>query len=204
MERLASTRRRTVDHVADGGERPAVYLLRDPEAGGVLVNTPAFDPALAKEVAREGAVGFLFLPSSLGARDVDAWRSVLGARALAGRDEVAGIAGTVDQPLDGTLRLSKQIVFHSLSGRTPGTTALFCRNRPGLLFLGPALEPGADGWPTLVPHPDDWSWENRVLGALGLQDLRFEYVFTDRRNAATRFGPGADTAVKAALGRFYA
>lgn len=204
MERLASTRRRTVDHVAGGAREPAVYLLRDPEAGGILVNTPAFDPGLADRLTAAGPVSFLFLPSRLGARDLDAWRDALEARALAGQDEVATVEGTVDQPLDGTVRLSKQIVFHTMSGRTPGSTALFCRNRPGILFLGPILEPGEDGWPTLVPHPDDWSWENRVMGALGLQDLRFEYVFTDRLDAATRFGPGADAGVRAALERFYA
>jgi hypothetical protein len=205
MEKVAESRTRAVLHVS-GGEPgdPAAYLLLDPEAGGILVNTPPFHPRLAGELGRQGRIGFLFLPSRLGARDVDVWREALGAEALAGRDEVAGIDGEVDQPIDGNVRLSRDLVFLPMSGRTPGTTALFCRHRPGFLFLGPALEPGGDGWPTLAPHDDDWSWENRMMGAPGLKDLRFEYAFTDRAGPDTRFGPGADAGIGAALDRFYA
>ncbi|HKJ70952.1 MAG TPA: hypothetical protein VKA55_04310 [Gammaproteobacteria bacterium] len=204
MQELVSGKGRSVFHVAGGDVDAAVYLIRDREAGGILVNTPAFDAALASELAAGAGVDFLFLPSALGARDLDRWREALGAEALAGQDEVPRIAGEVDRPLDGTIRLSRIIRFYTMSGRTSGATALYCKHWPSMLFLGPVLEPGEDGWPTLVPHDDDWSWENRVMGALGLQDLRFEYVFTDRFGPGTRYGPGADEAVKAALARFYA
>lgn len=203
MQELVAGKGRTVYHVAGGRETPAVYLIRDREAGGILVNTPAFDADLARSLAGDGGVAFLFLPSALGAREVDRWREALGAEALAGQDEAAAIAGAVDRPLDGTIRLSRNIRFYTMSGRTPGTTALYFKHWPSMLFLGPVLEPGADGWPTLEPRADDWSWENRVMGALGLQDLRFEYVFTDRLDAGARIGPGAAAGVKAALRRFY-
>ncbi|KPV41463.1 hypothetical protein AN478_02525 [Thiohalorhabdus denitrificans] len=204
MQCLAEARDRSVWHVAGGEEEPAVYLIRDRQAGGILVNTPTFDPALAERLREGGGVHFLFLPSRHGAQDLDRWREALGAEALAGQDEVEGIEGTVDRPLDGSIRLSRTVVFYTMSGRTAGSTALFCKNKPGFLFLGPILEPGEDGWPTLVAHADDWSWENRVMGGLGLQDLKFEYVFTDWLDEHTRFGPGAAPAVRAALERFYA
>ncbi|HKL78646.1 MAG TPA: hypothetical protein VJ985_09855 [Gammaproteobacteria bacterium] len=203
MKLLAEARDRSIYHVSGGLAEPAVYLIQDKQAGGILVNTPAFDPALAESLQQAGPVAFLFLPSRFGARDVDAWREALGAEAFAGQDEAPAIPGTVDTPLDGTIRLSRTIRFYPMSGRTAGSTALFCKNKPGFLFLGPILEPGPDGWPTLVAHEDDWSWENRVMGALGLQDLKFEYVFTDRLVEGTRYGPGAAEGVKAALGRFY-
>lgn len=203
MQELVAGKGRTVYHVAGGERAPAVYLIRDREAGGILVNTPPFDADLAVELAAAG-VDFLFLPSALGAADLDRWREALGAEALAGQDEVARIPGEVDRPLDGTIRLSRNIRFYAMSGRTPGTTALYFKHWPSMLFLGPVLEPGEDGWPTLAAHDDDWSWENRVMGALGLQDLRFEYVLTDRLDAATRIGPGAAEGVRAALQRFYA
>ena len=89
-----------------------------------------------------------------------------------------------------------------MSGVTEGTCALRIRNDGGAIFFGPVLEPGADGWPALVPHADDYSAENRLIGALGLQDQRFEYAFTDVFEPdRTRFGPGAGAAVRAALQR---
>ncbi|MFA9459422.1 hypothetical protein [Thiohalorhabdus methylotrophus] len=199
MELLAEARDRAVWHVTGGVEAPAVYLIRDREAGGILVNTPVFDSELAERVQADGAVRFLFLPSRHGALELDRWRAALGAEALAGQDEVPDIAGTVDRPLDGSIRLSRTLVFYSMSGRTRGSTALFCKRGPGFLFLGPILEPGESGWPTLVPRGDDWSWENRVMGALGLQDLKYEYVFTDRYTPGVRFGPGAAAGVQEAL-----
>ena len=66
-----------------------------------------------------------------------------------------------------------------MSGVTEGSCALRIKNDGGAIFFGPILEPGADGWPALVPHDDDYSAENRLIGALGLQDQRFEYAFTD-------------------------
>lgn len=204
MRELLAGKGRTVYHVGGGEDGPAVYLIRDNEAGGILVNTPAFDADLAETLAADGGVAFLFLPSALGARDVDRWRAALGAEALAGQDEAAAIEGEVDRPLDGTIRLSRNIRFYTMSGRTPGATALYFKHWPSMICLGPVLEPGEDGWPTLVPHDDDWSWENRVMGGLGLRDLRFEYVLTDRLDARTRIGPGADEGVRAALERFYA
>ncbi|MEF8792600.1 hypothetical protein [Thiohalorhabdus sp.] len=204
MHELVAGKGRTVYHVCGGEQSPAVYWIRDREAGGILVNTPVFDGGLAAELVAAGGVDFLFLPSARGGADLDQWRDALGAEALAGQDEVQRIPGEVDRPLDGTIRLSRNIRFYTMSGRTPGSTALYFKHWPSMLFLGPVLEPGGDGWPTLIPHHDDWSWENRVMGALGLQDLRFEYVFTDHLDPDTRIGPGAAQGVKAALKRFYA
>jgi len=89
-----------------------------------------------------------------------------------------------------------------MSGVTEGSCALRIKNDGGVIFFGPILEPGADGWPALVAHPDDDSAENRLIGALGLQDQRFEYAFTDVfEPGRTRFGPGADAAIGARLAR---
>jgi len=204
MQELVAGKGRTVYHIIGGEQDPAVYWIRDREAGGILVNTPPYDDDVAAELVAAGGADFLFLPSSLGAADLDRWRHALGAEALAGQDEVPRITGEVDRPLDGTIRLARNIRFYAMSGRTPGTTALYFKHWPSMLFLGPVLEPGADGWPTLVAHDDDWSWENRVMGGLGLQDLRFEYVFTDHLDTDTCLGPGAAEGVGAALQRFYA
>jgi len=65
-----------------------------------------------------------------------------------------------------------------------------------------SCKPGDDGWPALIAHADDYSAENRLIGALGLRDQRFEYAFTDVfEPGRTRFGPGAAAAVGERLRR---
>jgi len=65
--------------------------------------------------------------------------------------------------------------------------------------FGPILD--HRDWPALVAHSDDYSFENRVLGALGSQDLRFEFAFCDNCvQGRSRFGPDAAGAVHRSLG----
>ena len=78
---------------------PAVFFLADREAGGVLVNTPAFSPPLVAEFNRLAPLKFAFFPSRLGARDIAAWRSA-GVRLIAYGDELAGCGATADVALD--------------------------------------------------------------------------------------------------------
>ena len=196
MERLIEGRRRAVYHVAGGREQPAVYWLDDAESGGVLINTPPFDAGLAAQLA--GAVAVIFYPSGRGATDVARWREVLGAETVAGPEEP--VDGPVDIRPGNKQRLSRIFLFRPLSGRTPGTCGLLGKRDPAVLFTGPALEPGANGWPDLVAHADDYSWENRVFGALGLREARFDYCLTDACGPGVRYGPGADAAVAANLG----
>jgi hypothetical protein len=51
-----------------------------------------------------------------------------------------------------------------------------------------------------VLHEDDFSAENRLIGALGLRGERFEFAFCDTYiGGASKFGPGASAAVAAGL-----
>lgn len=195
MERLIEGRKRAVYHVAGGAERPAVYWLDDAETGGVLINTPPFDAELAGALA--GAVAVIFYPSGRGAADVARWREALGAETVAGPEEPVG--GPVDIRPGNKQRLSRNFLFRPMSGRTPGTCGLLGKRDPAVLFTGPALEPGTDGWPDLVAHGDDYSWENRVFGALGLREARFDYCLTNTFAPGVRYGPGADARVAANL-----
>ncbi|QKT04981.1 hypothetical protein HUS23_05275 [Ectothiorhodospiraceae bacterium 2226] len=186
--------------VAGGVDEPACYLVQDKEAGGILINTPAFDEALLAAIQAAGGARFVFLPSRLGVRDLDRWRAALEAEAMAYEPEVEAIAGSIDITLDNKSKLTRTIDFLPMSGRTRGSCALRLKNLPGVVFFGPILEPGPDGWPTLVQHADDHSFESRMFGALGLQDVTFDYAFTDDFvPGATRFGPGAAAAVNAAV-----
>lgn len=184
------------------GTRPAVFLLADREGGGVLINSPPFSAPALRSIRAVAPLKFLFFPSRLGARDVDTWREASGARSIAHPLEAGGISGAVDLVLEPDHRFSRTIEFLLMSGRTPGACALRCRNRPGIVFFGPILDPGSDGWPTLAPHGDDHSFENRVIGALALKDLRFDYGFCDGfEPGKSRFGPGADAAIRERIER---
>lgn len=200
LDKLVALRERTIYLVA--GTRPAVYYVADRDAGGVLVNAPPFDAALLAALRALAAPAYIFLPSRRGACDLERWRAAAGVETIAFEAEAPHVEGTIDLAVGGGRKLSRTIDFLPMSGVTEGSCALRIKNDGGVIFFGPVLEPGADGWPTLVPHVDDYSAENRLIGALGLQDQRFEYAFTDVfEPARTRFGPGAGAAVKESLRR---
>jgi len=200
LHKLVALRDRDIYYVA--GSRPAAYYVADREAGGVLVNAPPFDEALLAALRAVAPPAYIFLPSHRGARDLARWRAAAGAETIAFEAEVPHIAGTVDLAVGRDRKLTRTIDFLPMSGVTEGSCALRIKTNGGVLFFGPILEPGDDGWPALIAHADDYSAENRLIGALGLRDQRFEYAFTDVfEPGRTRFGPGAAAAVGERLRR---
>ena len=194
LDKLIALRERTIYHVP--GTRPAVYYIADRDAGGILVNAPPFDESLLAALRGLAPPAYVFLPSRRGAGDLERWRATAGVETIAFEAEAPYVEGTIDLAVGGGRKLSRTIDFLPMSGVTEGSCALRIKNDGGAIFFGPVLEPDADGWPTIVPHADDYSAENRLIGALGLQDQRFEYAFTDDfEPGRTRFGPGAGKAV---------
>ncbi len=176
------------------GTEPACFYLADTHAGGVLVNVPPYTRDLHERLDAAAPLRFVFLPSAFGSTGLEAWRAA-GARAIASLEEVAAISATVDQPVDRKVRLVREIDFLPMSGRTRGSCALRVKASPAIVFFGPILDHG--DWPGLVAHADDYSFENRLIGALGLRDLRFEFAFCDNYvHGRSRFGPGAAEAVR--------
>lgn len=189
-------RERSVYAVSGTGAGPAVFYIADRDAGGILVNSPSYDPEVARRLSDAAPLRFLFYPSRFGARDVERWRAT-GAESLASAAEAPRLGGRVDVVLDGKNKLTRTIDFLPMSGRTRGSCALRLRNLPGAMFFGPILSVAPSGWPGLVPMPDDDSYENRLFGVLGLRDLKFDYAFTDDFvPGQTCFGPGADKAIQ--------
>ena len=196
LVRLVDVAGREVWYVADSV--PACFLLVDERAGGILVNSPAFTPSLADAIERVATARFIFYPSRYGATDVARWRTATGARTIASAAEAADIRGPVDEAIDGAVRIYGRLDFLALSGRTRGTCALRSRAEPAIVFFGPALEHAP--WPALVLHEDDFSAENRLIGALGLRGERFEFAFCDNYiEQVSKFGPRASMAVAAGL-----
>lgn len=203
MQKLCETFDRAVYYLP--GTRPAVFFLADREGGGILINSPAYSGETLAAVNAIMPLKFIFYPSHFGAQDVDLWRAGAGAQAMAYGHEAKRIAGKVDIVLDRENRFSRTIDFLPMSGRTESSCALRCKNKPGFVFFGPILSCGESGWPGIVAQPDDYSFENRLLGALGLQDVKFEYAFTDDFDPQTsRYGPAADVAIRKEIERVLA
>lgn len=199
MQPLLTLRDRSVYWLPLPRGTPAVYYLVDRDAGSVLINAPPYSSELQRDLSALAPTKYLFLPSYYGARDLDAWRQHR-IETLAYGPEIDAIDGTVDIVLDNKSKLTRTIGFLPMSGRTRGSCALHLRNLPGAIFFGPILAPGDNGWPTLQPGPDDYSYESRIFGSLGLQDLRYDYAFTDVFvPGETPFGPGADRAIATEL-----
>jgi hypothetical protein len=194
LQKLVELFDRSVYWVAHSS--PAAFFLSDREGGGILINAPRFSADLHSEMAAIAPLNFLFLPSRFGSSDAALWRGATGCRTLAHAREAPALAARVDIALDREHRFSRTIDFLPMSGRTAGACALRCRNLPGIVFFGPILDHAMDGWPGLLPHADDVSWENRLIGALGLKDLRFDFAFCDNFDpVAARYGPGASDAI---------
>ncbi len=194
MQPVLALAGRTVYHLPGPG--PAAFYVVLEGIGGVLVNLPPYDEALCATIRALAEPRVLFLPSHLGAHDAGLWRRATSAPAAAYGEEGARIAGGVDIALDRGWRVTREVDFLPLSGRTRGTCALRLKRRPVVLFVGPALDRQDSGWPGITPHADDDSFENRLLGAVGLRRLKFEYVFTDDfAPGLSRTGPGAGRAV---------
>jgi len=191
---------REITLVQDGRLSPAVYLIHDKECGGILVNTPKFDPELAAKL-RDKGVAYIFLTSHLAVFDLDDWRKYLNAKAIASAAEQTSISGHVDVIIDNKTRLSRTIDFLPMSGRTRGNCALRLRNIPATIFFGAALDMDDAGLPTLSEHSDDYSWENRVIGAIALTDLKYEYAFTDSYIGGQTIGPQISEAIARNLKR---
>ncbi len=192
MDRLLAWPDREVWLVLDGP--PAVYYLVDQAAGGVLINAPPFSRATYEGLCRHAGPRYLFLPSRFGARDLGAWRAA-GVRVLVSSEE-EGVADA-DLRVGGQHKLTRTIDFVPLPGRTRGTCGLRLKNLPGALFVGPALTLGDSGWPELIPRPDDYSYESRLIGTVGLGGQAFDYLFTDSFvPGRTRLGPGAADALR--------
>ena len=182
------------------GSRPAVFFLADKEGGGVLINTPDFSSDLLAEINQIMPLKFIFFPSHFGAQAVDQWRVESGAQTMAYGHEIKKISGKIDLVLDRENRFSRTIDFLPMSGRTESACALRCKNQPGIIFFGPILECGDSNWPTLVQHDDDYSYENRLFGTLGLKDVKYEYAFTDDFEPdKSLYGPNAGKFIQQAL-----
>ncbi len=197
MQKLLSLFDRSVFYV--NGTNPAVFYLVDHEGGGVLINTPTWNIETLNKLRAEAPLNYIFFPSRLGARDVSAWKTASRALTMAYGGEAAAI-GAIDKVLEREHRFSRTIDFLPMSGRTQASCALRCKNKPGIMFFGPILDCNVGGWPTLIRHDDDHSFENRLFGALGLKDLKFAYAFTDDFVPdKCYYGPGADIAICAEI-----
>ena len=176
-------------------QQAASFLICDKELGAVMVNTPDFSTKLLSQIECH-QINYIFLPSHLGARDLDLWQKETNAEIIAHQAECPYIPQKVDHAINEKTRLSRTIDFLPLPGRTPGSCALYLKNLPGVLFPGPVLQSTPGNWPTITQHEDDFNFESRLFSALLLKDTKFQYVFTDDFQPGHLHGPNADQHIR--------
>ena len=185
---------------------PASFLIVDDKAGGILINTPIYSEILFNKVSTLTRIDYLFLPSKFGANpdDIKQWKSATNAETIAHELEVASIDHPIDIKVNHKTKLSRTMDFVPMGGRTTGSCALFLKNLPGVIFLGPILSANKNGWPDLKKNDDDSSFEARMFGVLGLKDLKYDYAFTDDFNPEKcKFGPDASVEIKKNIDQFF-
>jgi len=188
----------------DQDERPACFLIIDNKGGGILVNSPIYSSLLFSEINLLTSIKSIFLPSKFGAKSVNDWRKATDVKIISHENEAASIPIPIDFKINHKTKLTRTIDFVPMAGRTHGTCALFLKNIPGVLFLGPSLSIGKNHWPMLIQNEDDISFETRMFGILGLKDLKFEYVFTDDFDFNTsQYGKNAHIEVKNNIDLFF-
>lgn len=195
---------RKIFYVTPQNDEPAAFLIIDDKAGGILINTPAFSDALLKNILELTPLNFIFLPSKFGAQSLKQWKIATNAESIAHEIEASSIDSPIDITVNHKTKLTRTMDFVPMAGRTKGSCALFLKNLPGVLFLGPTLSTDKSGWPALVQQDDDASFETRMFGVLGLKELKYDYVFTDDfRLNRNKFGPSASTEVTKNITRFF-
>lgn len=173
-------------------QQPASFLIIDDKAGGILINTPVFSEALMESICKITKINYIFLPSKFGAHSLQQWKSATRAETIAHELEANEIEPSLDITVNHKTKLTRTMDFVPMGGRTPGTCALYLKNLPGVLFLGPALSTGKSNWPELIENVDDSSFEARLFGVLGLKDLKYDYAFTDDFDIRkSKYGPDA-------------
>jgi len=191
---------RKIFYIADS-LTPASFLIIDDKAGGILINCPTYSEALLKEIESQGKIDYIFLPSRFGTESLQQWKAATNAESIAHEIEADNIHHPIDIRVNHKTKLTRTMDFVPMAGRTGGTCALFLKNLPGVIFLGPALSiekkvMAEKNWPSLIENTDDASFETRMFGVLGLKDLKYDYVFTDDFNMQTcQYGPNASIEV---------
>jgi len=208
MRKLLELPGRDIFLICDADQQqPAVFYIADRDAGGILVNAPEYSAHVADELNACSPLKFLFIPSHKGALHAPQWKAHFRQlQLISSAEEATQLQQKPDIELDRKTRLTRTIGFIAMSGRTKGTCGLQLRNLPGVVFFGPALDHASDdGWPTLIPHEDDFAWENRVIGSLGLQSLNFQYAFCDNYSSQQnmQYGPDAATHIQHKLETAY-
>ena len=180
-----------------GDNSAASFFISDADAGGILVNAPAFSLALIKQLEALADINFLFLPSVFGAKDLEQWHENVSPEILCHENEERYIDFSPLTVVNNKTKLTRTIEFVTLPGRTQGTCALYLKNKPGVLFLGPAMSCNETFWPVIESNEDDFDYENRLLSALNIKNLKYAYAFCDDFNLGfSSFGPNACEEIK--------
>lgn len=151
------------------------YLIVRP-GGNVLVDVPAFHPALVAGLQGLGDLRYIFLTHEDTVGEVEDFQLHFGAEVIMHASEADRVYLGVTHPFETTGPLFADLTVVHTPGHTPGSSCLLWRRHGGCLFVGDHLLPDDDA---LVPVQFDWthSWETQLESARQLMALPWHHAF---------------------------
>jgi len=199
-QKILEISNRQIFLLTDATEKfPATFIIRDKEVGGIMINTPTYTKHHI-DLIPNFDINYIFLPSYLGAHDLQQWKDCTNAEIIAHENECSLINFPIDISVNQKTKLTRTIDFVPIAGRTQGSCALYLKNLPGIIFFGPILQSQENKWPRIIQKPTDYNYESRLFSALSIKDLKYQYAFTDDFHfGVSKFGPNADKAIKISI-----
>jgi glyoxylase-like metal-dependent hydrolase (beta-lactamase superfamily II)/ferredoxin len=151
------------------------YLIVRPE-GNVLVDVPAFHPALVSQLQALGDLRYIFLSHEDTIGEVTDFQLHFGAEVIMHAAEADQVELGVAHAFETSGPIFEDLHVLHTPGHTAGSSCLLWRRHGGCLFVGDHLLPAGDA---LVPQRFDWThdWEQQQAQARRLLNEPWHHGF---------------------------
>lgn len=188
-------------HPSAATDEAEAYLIVRP-GGNVLVDVPAFDPALVAQLEGLGDLRYIFLTHEDTLGEVEAFQLHFGAEVIMHASEADQVYLGAAHPFEESHQLFPDLEVLHTPGHTPGSSCLLWRRHGGCLFVGDHLLPCGED---LAPVAYEWThdWERQLAEAARLLDQPWHHAFPARgaRELPKGFLPKAKPALMRGLER---
>jgi glyoxylase-like metal-dependent hydrolase (beta-lactamase superfamily II)/ferredoxin len=154
----------------------ASYLIKRPE-GNILVDSPRFNPPLAKRLEEMGGIRYLYLTHRDDVADHQKFRDRFGCDRILNADEISHGTSSVEVQLTGLepIQLAPDLLIIPTPGHTKGHTVLLYRHK--FLFTGDHLAWSKNLNQLIGFRNACWySWAETTKSMRKLMDYSFEWI----------------------------
>lgn len=152
------------------------YFIKKPE-GNVMVDSPRFVKALARQIEEMGGVKYMFLSHRDDVADHRKYHEHFGCERIMHADEVTKDTEDVERIIQGLepIKLEQDMLVIPVPGHTKGSMCLLYRNK--YLFSGDhlAMNPNRTH-PTAFNNHCWYSWTEQIKSMKKIARYRFEWI----------------------------